>query len=81
MSLTVLSDEQIRVLLENLSYDEVERFVDTLRNALHEYSTGTQSIEDGVVHQPERTSVHSRNTGTTTLFMPSVNALGHAVKG
>ncbi|KAI1777331.1 ornithine cyclodeaminase [Hypoxylon cercidicola] len=80
MSLTVLSDEQIRALLENLSYDEVDGLVDTLRNALHEYSTGTQSIEDGVVHQPERTSVHSNMTGATTLFMPSFSALGHAVK-
>ena len=81
MSLTVLSDEQIRYLLENLSHEEAEGFVETLRNALHEYSTGTQSIKDGVVHQPERTSVHSNTTGATTLFMPSYSTLGHAVKG
>ncbi|XXG95672.1 hypothetical protein Hte_001941 [Hypoxylon texense] len=81
MSLTVLSDEQIRLLLENLSYDELDGLVDTLRNALHEYSTGTQSIQDGIVHQPERTSVHSNTTGATTLFMPSISATqGHAVK-
>ncbi|KAI1205014.1 ornithine cyclodeaminase [Annulohypoxylon truncatum] len=80
MSLTVLSDEQIRCLLENLSREEAEGFIYTLRNALHEYSTGTQSIADGVVHQPERTSVHSNTTGATTLFMPSYSALGHAVK-
>ncbi|KAI0888211.1 ornithine cyclodeaminase [Annulohypoxylon maeteangense] len=80
MSLTVLSDEQIRYLLENLSHEEAGRFMETLQNALHEYSTGTQSIADGVVHQPERTSVHSNTTGTTTLFMPSYSTLGHAVK-
>ncbi|KAI0178627.1 ornithine cyclodeaminase [Hypoxylon sp. FL1284] len=80
MSLTVLSDEQIRVLLENLSHDEIEGFVDVLRNALHEYSTGTQSIDDGIIHQPDRTSVHSKFTGATTLFMPSFSGLGHAVK-
>ncbi|KAI2469666.1 ornithine cyclodeaminase [Annulohypoxylon bovei var. microspora] len=80
MSLAVLSDEQIRYLLENLSHEEAEGFIKTLRNALHEYSTGTQSIADGVVHQPERSSVHSSTTGATTLFMPSYSALGHAVK-
>ncbi|XDG06024.1 hypothetical protein ABKA04_005639 [Annulohypoxylon sp. FPYF3050] len=80
MSLTILSDEQIRSLLENLSHEEAEGFIKTLRNALHEYSTGTQSIADGVVHQPERASVHSNTTGATTLFMPSYSALGHAVK-
>ncbi|KAI8960446.1 NAD(P)-binding protein [Daldinia sp. FL1419] len=80
MSLTILSDDQISGLLESLSYDEAQGFLDTLRNALHEYSTGTQSIKDGIIHQPERTSVHSNTTGATTLFMPSISALGHAVK-
>ncbi|OTA90120.1 hypothetical protein M434DRAFT_78381 [Hypoxylon sp. CO27-5] len=80
MSLTILSDEQIRGMLESLSSDEAQGFIQTLRNALHEYSTGTQSIEDGVVHQPERTSVHSNTAGTTTLFMPSFSTIGHAIK-
>ncbi|OTB11160.1 hypothetical protein K445DRAFT_322344 [Daldinia sp. EC12] len=80
MSLTVLSDDQICGLLESLSQEEAQGLIDILRNALHEYSTGTQSIKDGVVHQPERTSVHSNTTGATTLFMPSISSLGHAVK-
>ncbi|KAI2628604.1 NAD(P)-binding protein [Hypoxylon sp. NC1633] len=80
MSLTVLSDDQIRGLLESLSFEEAEGFVQVLKSALHEYSTGTQSIDDGVVHQPERTSVRSGATGATTLFMPSFSGLGHAVK-
>ncbi|KAI1104931.1 ornithine cyclodeaminase [Jackrogersella minutella] len=80
MSLTILSDEQIRGLLEGLTHEEAEGFIETLKGALHEYSTGTQSIADGVVHQPERTSVQSGTTGATTLFMPSYSALGHAVK-
>ncbi|KAI0853575.1 NAD(P)-binding protein [Daldinia vernicosa] len=80
MSLTVLSDDQINGLLESLNHDEAQELIDTLRNALHEYSTGTQSIKDGIVHQPERVSVHSNTTGTTTLFMPSISRLGHAVK-
>ncbi|KAL7622504.1 hypothetical protein AAE478_008011 [Parahypoxylon ruwenzoriense] len=80
MSLTVLSDEQIRGLLESLTRNEVEELVETLRGALHEYSTSTQSMEDGVVHQPERTVVHSKTTGATTLFMPSFSTFGHAIK-
>ncbi|KAI0104386.1 NAD(P)-binding protein [Daldinia grandis] len=80
MSLTVLSDDQICGLLESLNHDEAQELVDSLRNALHEYSTGTQSIKDGIVHQPERISVHSNTTGATTLFMPSISTLGHAVK-
>ncbi|KAI1387750.1 ornithine cyclodeaminase [Hypoxylon trugodes] len=80
MSLTVLSDEQIQGLLENLSHPEADQFVDVVKNALHEYSTGTQSIQDGTVHQPERTVISSKITGATTLFMPSCSTLGHAVK-
>ncbi|OTB03606.1 hypothetical protein M426DRAFT_60089 [Hypoxylon sp. CI-4A] len=80
MSLTVLSDKQIWNLLESLTHEEAESLVHSLRNALHEYSTGTQSIKDGVVHQPERTFIHSKTTGSTTLFMPSYSVLGHAVK-
>ncbi|KAI1801482.1 NAD(P)-binding protein [Daldinia bambusicola] len=80
MSLTILSDDQISGLLETLTQEEAQGFIDVLRNALNEYSTGTQSIQDGVVHQPERISVHSNTTGATTLFMPSISSLGHAVK-
>ncbi|KAI1473044.1 NAD(P)-binding protein [Daldinia caldariorum] len=80
MSLTILSDDQISDLLETLTQEEARGFIDTLRNALREYSTGTQSIKDGTVHQPERISVHSNTTGATTLFMPSISSLGHAVK-
>jgi hypothetical protein len=81
MSLTVLSDEVIRNLLENLTREEVESFADTLRCALHEYSTGTQAIDDSFFHQPERISVHSDYTGATTLFMPTISPIGHGVKG
>ncbi len=83
MSLTILSDEQIRALLESLSREEAEAFVGSLKSALHEYSTGTgqQNIDAELVHQPERTAIYSKATGATTLFMPSANANGHAVKG
>lgn len=81
MSLTVLSDEVIRDLLENLTHEEAELFSDTLKRALSEYSTGTQAIDDGFFHQPERTFVNLAATGTTTLFMPAISPIGHGVKG
>jgi hypothetical protein len=81
MSLAVLSDEAISNLLENLTRKEVQNFQDALETALHEYSTGTQTIDTNPYHQPERTTAYSDRTRATTLFMPSVNPAGHGVKG
>lgn len=81
MSLTVLSDDDIRNILESLTSSETEALADRMRGALREYSTGTQNIDVGSIHQPERTVVHSDATNATTLFMPSINEDGHAVKG
>jgi hypothetical protein len=81
MSFTVLNDTEIRSLLESLTLDELEGFRTELKSALHEYSTGTQSVQSGLIHQPERTSIHSNATGATTLFMPSASPVGHGVKG
>ncbi|KAK1832509.1 putative ornithine cyclodeaminase [Podospora conica] len=80
MTLSVLSDDQIRSLLENLTADELAEFQQELRNALHEYSKSTQTnhVDDG--QQLERTSVHSKETGATTLFMPSSSSAGNGVK-
>ncbi|KAK7753173.1 hypothetical protein SLS62_004906 [Diatrype stigma] len=80
MSLAILTDDQIRALLESLSHEEAETLLHKLRRALHDYSTGQQHIDAGLVHQPERTVIHSEVTGRRTLFMPSVNVDGHAVK-
>lgn len=68
------------MLLENLTVDELETFRNELRGTLHEYSTGTNVTEAGLLHQPDRVSVSSDVTGTTTLFMPSTSPGGHAVK-
>lgn len=81
MSLTVLSDDDIRNICESLTGSETEALADQMRSALRDYSTGTQNIDAGLIHQPERTVVHSNATNATTLFMPSINADGHAVKG
>lgn len=80
MTLTVLTDDQIRSLLENLTLPELAGFQDALASALHEYST-TRQDETTSVHQPERISVHSAATGATTLFMPSCNSTGNGIKG
>ena len=81
MSLAVLTDSQIKDLLENLTLDELEGFRESLKAALHEYSTGTQAVDDGDIHQPLRTSIKSGRTGATTLFMPSSSASGVGMKG
>ncbi|KAK4145227.1 Delta(1)-pyrroline-2-carboxylate reductase [Dichotomopilus funicola] len=82
MTLTVLTDDQIRSVLENLTPGELNGFRDALVSALREYSASSGKIPDEPtsVHQPERISVHSAATGATTLFMPSCNSAGHGVK-
>lgn len=79
MSLSVLTDEQIRLLLESLTVEELESFVLNLKGALHDYSNGSQVESD--IHQPQRQSVNSSRTGATTLFMPSSSPAGVGVKG
>ncbi len=79
MSLSVLTDDQIRLLLESLTIEELESFREELKWALHDYSNGTQAIEDGIIHQPHRTTIHNR--GVDTVFMPSASPAGHGIKG
>ncbi len=81
MSLTILKDEEIAGLLNSLSADELDTFRMALSQSLYEYSTGTQSVKDGDIQQPPRTSVTSPSTGATTLFMPSCSTDGIGVKG
>lgn len=81
MSLTVLTDEQIRLLLESLTADELESFVLNLKGALHDYSNGSQVPGVSDIHQPHRQTVNSSRTGATTLFMPSSSPAGVGVKG
>lgn len=80
MSLTVLTDEQIRLLLESLTADELESFILNLKGALHDYSNGSQVPGESDIHQPHRQTVNSSRTGATTLFMPSSSPAGVGVK-
>lgn len=81
MSFTVLKDEEIKLLLESLTIDELESFYTDLKSALHDYSNGIQSSGTSEIHQPHRQAVSSSTTGATTLFMPSSSAAGVGVKG
>ncbi len=65
MSLSILSDDQIRVLLESLTLEELEAFRDKLKESLHDYSNGVQSTDDGTLHQPLRTSVQRKERDNT----------------
>lgn len=81
MTLTVLTDDQIRALLENLTAAELEAFRRALAASLHEHAAGTSPTGEPTLPQPERISVHRPTTGATTLFMPSCNSAGNGVKG
>ena len=81
MSLIVLTDDQVKSVLDNLTADQLEGFQATLSRALHEYSTNAELVKDGSYHQPARTHYSNPRTGATTLFMPSISPYGMGVKG
>ncbi|KAE9581281.1 hypotheticall protein [Colletotrichum fructicola] len=80
MVLTVLTDDQIKAILADLTADEFESFRQVISHALHEYSTNATNIEDGTYHQPDRLSTENLKTGATTLYMPSVGPQGMGCK-
>ena len=80
MPLTILSDENVKSLLASLTSGEVEALQISMRNALHEYSNGTQDQEGCSDHQPKRSVMEQKN-GNTTLFMPSISKIGIGIKG
>lgn len=81
MALTVLNDDHVKTILENLTLEEFDSFKLVLSSTLHEYSNNIQSVEDDTYQQPGRISTHSKATGATTLYMPSCSPAGMAVKG
>ncbi|ROT36662.1 NAD(P)-binding protein [Sodiomyces alkalinus F11] len=82
MALTVLTDEQIRTILENLTREEYAGFRESMARTLHEYSTkNNQAPEEESYHQPHRVSTQNHTTGATTLYMPSCSPLGMGCKG
>lgn len=81
MVLTVLDDDQVRGLLENLDADELARFRQVLNTALFEFSTDVQADEDGLYQQPHRTTTCHRQSQAMTLYMPSSCPQGMGCKG
>lgn len=81
MTFTVLSDDQVRAILESLNLDELEEFRHVLASALHEYSAGSGQSEGSLYQQPHRVSTLHPVTKATTLFMPSCGPGGIGCKG
>ncbi|PQE16902.1 family decarboxylase protein [Rutstroemia sp. NJR-2017a BBW] len=79
MPLTVLKDSDIQELLHDLKLADLENFQKKMREALHEYSTGTQDDDCCSIHQPKRTFLETKRK-TTTLFMPSTSSAGIGMK-
>lgn len=81
MSLTVLSDDQIQGILENLTSDELDEFRHELSGALHEFSTNTQVTDEGLYQLPHRMKTIHPSSKATTLYMPSCGPNGMGCKG
>ncbi|KAI9725947.1 MAG: hypothetical protein M1828_002275 [Chrysothrix sp. TS-e1954] len=79
MPLTVLTDADVCAVLDTLTADDVNEMHMKLADALHTYSTATDSEDQGCCasNQPKRIMV-KRKDGPTTLFMPAMSddALG-----
>lgn len=81
MPLTVLSDENVKNILDNLTKEDVTTLQTAMRNAIHEYATGTTNSGACADNQPKRTVIESASNATTTLFMPSISSSAIAIKG
>lgn len=77
MTFTVLSDNQVNAILENLTLDELDEFRNELASALHEFSNNTEDT----FQQPHRISTLHYETQATTLYMPSCSPAGMGCKG
>ncbi|KAL2075824.1 hypothetical protein VTL71DRAFT_767 [Oculimacula yallundae] len=80
MPLTILSDENVKELLNNLTKDDVATLQFAMQDAIHEYATGTTNSGACADNQPSRTVIESASNGTTTLFMPSISSSSLGVK-
>jgi ornithine cyclodeaminase/alanine dehydrogenase-like protein (mu-crystallin family) len=72
MPLHILSDNDVNKILHSFKKEDILELQESLADALHEYSNGSDS-------QPERT-VLKRKDGSTTLFMPASGIAGQGVK-
>ncbi|CAO2655943.1 Nn.00g047460.m01.CDS01 [Neocucurbitaria sp. VM-36] len=81
MPLTILTDDDVRNLLLQLTKQDIQDLQQSLADALHYYSTSTDEDSNGCCssYQPLRTSL-KRNDGQTTLLMPASSNDGIGVK-
>lgn len=81
MPLTILTDENVRTLLLQLTKQDILDLQQSLADALHYYSTSTEEDTNGCCssYQPLRTTL-KRNDGQTTLLMPASSNDGIGVK-
>ena len=78
MPLTVLSDDQVKAVLESIGPEELDDFRSTLSSALHDYSTNIES--SGSYAQPHRISTFNPVSKATSLYMPSSGPEGVSCK-
>lgn len=81
MTLTILSDSEVRSLLLQLTRQDILDLQQSLADALHYYSTSTDEDSNACcsLYQPLRTTL-KRNDDQTTLIMPASSNDGIGVK-
>ena len=81
MPLTILTDSDVRNVCSTLTRDDLGVLQRCLADALHSYSTATDSHDSGCCasNQPKRISI-KRKDGATTLFMPATSDDAMGVK-
>ncbi|GAB0137939.1 hypothetical protein EsDP_00006190 [Epichloe bromicola] len=80
MTLTVLTDTQVKEVLEDLTADQLDDFRRVLSSALHEFSNSTGAVGGDVYQQPHRISTFHSGTKATSLYMPSCGPEGMGCK-
>lgn len=80
MPLTVLSDNQVKSVLEGLTIDDLDTFRHVLASALHQFSTGAEATDDDVYQQPHRITTRHASSRVTTLYMPCCGPGGMGCK-
>ncbi|KAG6015688.1 hypothetical protein E4U43_004962 [Claviceps pusilla] len=80
MTLTILTDAQVKDILEGLTVDDLDEFRLALASALHEFSNSTEAVGGDVYQQPHRISTVHSATKATSLYMPSCGPEGMGCK-